>query len=470
MVDVGDYNVKFAPLAERMRQAGMPQLAVETLGLYFSRLLAGESGEIAESELEPVAGLPDAEQLDDECAVIGRQVLSETVLIKLNGGLGTSMGLERAKSLLVVKEGLTFLDIIARQALAAKVPLLLMNSFATRKDSLALLDNYPELLNFGLPRDFLQHKIPKICRETLLPVTYSAAPELEWCPPGHGDLYPALVTSGVLKSLRSAGYRYAFVSNADNLGAVLDPAILGYFVREKSPFMMEVADRTAADRKGGHLARRRLDGGLLLREAAQCPIIERDAFQDTERYRYFNTNSLWLDLVALEKKMADCSNLLELPLICNRKPVDPRNPESTPVFQLETAMGAAIGVFAGAQALRVPRRRFAPVKTTDDLLVVRSDAYLLKEDYTVTLASDAGSGPVVSLDPLFYRLVDDFEQHFPAGAPSLIECKSLQIKGDITFSQKISIKGRVKLVNEGSQPLTLPAGLAISADVEKEFV
>ena len=467
---MGDYDVKFAPLAERMRQAGMPQLAIETLGLYFSRLLAGESGEIAESELEPVTGLPDAEQLDDECAVIGRQALSKTVLIKLNGGLGTSMGLERAKSLLVVKEGLTFLDIIARQTLAAKVPLLLMNSFATSKDSLALLDNYPELTNFGLPRDFLQHKIPKIYRKTLLPVTYPAASELEWCPPGHGDLYPALVTSGVLEALRSAGYRYAFVSNADNLGAVLDPTILGYFVREQLPFMMEVADRTKADRKGGHLARRRSNGGLLLREAAQCPISEQNAFQDIERYRYFNTNSLWLDLVALEKKMADCSNLLELPLICNRKPVDPRDPDSTPVLQLETAMGAAIGVFAKAQALRVPRRRFAPVKTTDDLLAVRSDAYLLKEDYTVTLVSDAGKGPVVSLDPLFYRLVDDFEQHFPVGVPSLVECESLQVKGDITFSRKISIKGRVKLANDGLQSLILPAGLTISADVKKEFV
>ena len=464
-----DYRAKFAPLAERMREAGLPQLAIETLRLYFSRLLAGESGAIEESEIEPVTGLPDAEQLDKECVAIGRQALSETVLIKLNGGLGTSMGLERAKSLLVVKEGLTFLDIIARQALAAKVPLLLMNSFATRRDSLFLLDNYPELLNFGLPRDFLQHKIPKICRETLLPITYPAAPELEWCPPGHGDLYPALVTSGVLAALRSAGYSYAFVSNADNLGAVLDPAILGYFVREKSPLMMEVADRTEADRKGGHLARRQVDGGLLLREAAQCPIAEQNAFQNVERYRYFNTNSLWLDLVALEKKMVDCGNLLELPLICNPKPVDPRDPESASVFQLETAMGAAIGVFAGARALRVPRRRFAPVKTTDDLLVVRSDAYSLKDDYTVTLASNAGSGPpAVTLDPLCYRLVDDFELRFPSGAPSLIECESLQIKGDITFSQKISIKGRVKLANEGSQPLTLPAGLTISSDVEKD--
>ena len=462
------YHAKFTFLAERMQKAGMPQLAIDTLGIYFRRLLAGESGEVAESEIEPVTGLPDSEELDRECVDIGRQALSETVLIKLNGGLGTSMGLERAKSLLVVKEGLTFLDIIARQALAAKVPLLLMNSFATRRDSLALLDAYPELAEFGLPRDFLQHKIPKICQETLLPVNCLAAADLEWCPPGHGDLYPALVTSGVLEALRGVGYRYAFVSNADNLGAVLDSAILGYFVREQAPFMMEVADRTQADRKGGHLARRRTDDGLLLREAAQCRPAEQDAFQDIERYRYVNTNSLWLDLVALEKKMVDCANLLELPLICNRKPVDPRDASSAPVFQLETAMGAAIGVFDGARALRVPRRRFAPVKTTDDLLAVRSDAYLLNEDYTVTLAPGSGSGPVVSLDPDFYRLLDNFDQHFPDGAPSLVDCKSLKVEGDIIFSPGITVRGRVKVKNENDQPLTLPEGLTISSDYGKD--
>lgn len=460
---------QFTPFAECMQKAGMPQLATETLGLYFRRLLAGESGELSESQITPVGELADAEQLDPEYANIGQKVLPETVLIKLNGGLGTSMGLERAKSLLVVKEGLTFLDIIARQALAAKVPLLLMNSFATRQDSLALLEAYPELSRFDLPRDFLQHKIPKICQETLLPVKYPSAPELEWCPPGHGDLYPALMTSGVLEALRGAGYRYAFVSNADNLGAVLDPAILGYFVRQRAPFMMEVADRTPADRKGGHLAKSLSDGGLLLREAAQCPAAEREAFQDIKRYRYFNTNSLWLDLVALEKKMAACDNLLELPLICNRKLVDPLNGASTPVYQLETAMGSAIAVFSGAQALRVPRRRFSPVKTTDDLLVVRSDAYLLNDDFTVSLAPGKGRGPIVSLDPDFYRLLGDFERRFSGGVPSLVDCKSFNVKGDITFTPGIKVRGRVELENEKPQPLTLPAGFTIAADCGKDY-
>ena len=176
-----------------------------------------------------------------------------------------------------------------------------------------------------------------------------------------------------------AGYRYAFVSNADNLGAVIEPAILGYLVENRLPFMMEAADRTIADRKGGHVGRL-LNGQLILRESAQCPAEEMADFQDIRRHRYFNTNNLWLDLVALKDLLAARGHILGLPMIVNRKTVDPRDSASTPVYQLETAMGSAIGVFPGARAIRVPRSRFAPVKTTDDLLAVRSDAYVLTED------------------------------------------------------------------------------------------
>ena len=100
----------------------------------------------------------------------------------------------------------------------------------------------------------------------------------------------------MLDTLLANGYEVAFVSNADNLGAELDPLPLGYFVSERLPFLMEVADRTAADRKGGHLARRKSDGRLALRESAQCPDEDTDAFQDVDRHRYFNTNNLWINL------------------------------------------------------------------------------------------------------------------------------------------------------------------------------
>ncbi|MCX7669751.1 MAG: UTP--glucose-1-phosphate uridylyltransferase, partial [Anaerolineae bacterium] len=375
-------NADFTPFADRMRAANLPDIVIRTFEYYYNQLAEGRTGLLAEADIVPVASLPDAERFDATLAEAGRAALPQTILLKLNGGLGTGMGLERAKSLLVAREGLTFLDIIARQALISGAPLVLMNSFNTRDDSLAVLARYPELGRFGIPLDFLQHKVPKVVQADLTPASWPADPDLEWCPPGHGDIYTALLTSGMLDALLARGYQYAFVSNADNLGAVLDPAILGYFVTRRLSFLMEVADRTEADRKGGHLARRR-DGRFILRESAQCPAEDMAAFQDIGRHRYFNTNNLWLNLPALQALLRANGGILGLPMIRNKKPIDPRDPSSTPVYQLETAMGAAIELFEDAGAVRVPRTRFAPVKTTDDLLAVRSDAYVLTEGFQV---------------------------------------------------------------------------------------
>jgi UTP--glucose-1-phosphate uridylyltransferase len=430
-----------------MRAAGLPEIVIRNFEHYYQQLTAGQTGLIPETAIQPVAELPDAETFGAEMVAAGRAALSKTVLLKLNGGLGTGMGLERAKSLLVVKEGLTFLDVIARQAVRSQAPLVLMNSFATRDDSLAVLRCYPDLWG-RLPLDFLQHKVPKVAEADLTPVTWPADPELEWCPPGHGDIYPALVTSGMLDALLAAGIEYAFVSNADNLGAVIEPTILGYFAANRLPFLMEVADRTAADRKGGHLARRSADGRLILRESAQCPARDMDAFQDIGRHRYFNTNNLWLRLPALHALLTASRGVVGLPMIRNRKTVDPRDAQSTPVYQLETAMGAAIELFDRAGAVRVPRSRFAPVKTCDDLLAVRSDAYVLTADDQVTLnpARRLPGPPVVSLDPRYYKLIDDLEARFPYGPPSLVDCERLTVRGDVRFGRGGVCRGVVEIV------------------------
>ena len=309
------------------------------------------------------------------------------------------MGLTGAKSLLEAKDGLSFLDIIARQVLAlraehdARLPLVLMDSFSTREDSLAALAAHEDL-DVGLPLDFLQNKEPKLRVDDLTPVEWPDDPALEWCPPGHGDLYTALVTSGMLDALLERGFEYAFVANSDNLGAVLDPRILAWLRAEQIPFLMEVTDRTEADRKGGHLAKRREDGRLVLRETAQTPEEDLEALQDISRHRYVNTNNLWVDLRALDAAMRERDGVLGLPMIRNEKTVDPSDKSSPAVYQIETAMGAAIEVFEGARALRVPRTRFAPVKTTDDLLALRSDAYELTDDARVVLAGAATSAPV----------------------------------------------------------------------------
>jgi len=422
---------------EKMRREGIGDAGVETFAHYYERLRGGETGTLPEAELEPVTELPSSEDLppDDDAP------FDEAVVIKLNGGLGTGMGLDRAKSLLEVKDGLTFLDVAARQVLAlrertgARLPLVLMDSFRTQADSLAALDRY-EALSADLPRDFLQGKVPKLLADSLAPAAWPADPTLEWAPPGHGDLYTALVTSGVLEAMLDRGYRWAFVSNSDNLGATLDPRMLAYMAQEEIPFLMEVADRTPADRKGGHLARRRDGGRLVLREIAQTPDEDVEAFQDVSRHRFFNTNTIWLDLEAVSRE-----RVLGLPMIVNRKTVDPADEASPAVVQLETAMGAAIDVFAGARALRVPRARLVPVKTTNDLLVVRSDAYALAEDGTLRAARERP--PVVDLDPDHYKLLPQFEARFPFGPPSLRECERLTVRGDVTFGRGVVVRGDV---------------------------
>ena len=455
-----DLVAAFAPFAARMEAAGVPDLAIATFRAHYAALRSGDTGEIPESEIQPVATLPDADALPEALASIGERALSQTVFVKLNGGLGTSMGLRQAKSLLPVRGPRTFLDLIAAQAEHAGCPLLLMNSFATQDDTRGALAGWPALLEGPLPVDFLQHQVPKVDRTTLAPVEHPD-PRATWCPPGHGDLYTALVTRGVLDQLRAAGRRYLFVSNSDNLGAVLDLRILGWFVQESVPFLMEVADRTEADRKGGHLALR--GDQLILREVAQCPTADLETFQDHTRHRYFNTNNLWIDLEALAERIGPDRPLV-LPLIRNQKTVDPRRPDSTPVYQLEAAMGAAIAVFSGARALRVPRSRLVPVKTTADLLRTRSDATRLLPDGRLVPAT--ARPPAISLDARFYKLVGQLDARFPAGPPSLARCTSLRVEGDVVFGASVACVGDVRVsAPEGTQR-TIPAGTVLSGHVE----
>src|SRR4051812_5579506 len=450
---------------EKMRREGVADVAVATFADFYERLVAGERGTLPEDEIEPVGDVQDADALPEPNGEEARHVLDRAVVIKLNGGLGTSMGMTQAKSLLEVKDGLTFLDIIARQVLdarartGARLPLVLMNSFRTHDDSLAALARYEDLEG-DVPLDFLQGKVPKLRADDLAPVEWPDDPSLEWAPPGHGDLYTALVSSRMLAALLERGYQYAFVSNADNLGAVLDPAILAWFARERLPFLMEVADRTEADKKGGHIARRR-DGGLVLRETAQTPDADLDAFQDVSRHRYFNTNSLWIDLHALDARMRSGGGVLGLPMIVNRKTVDPGDADSTPVVQLESAMGAAIGVFEGAGALRVSRRRFAPVKTTNDLLALRSDAYVLTDDARVEPAEGRDGPPLVDLDDQYYKLLPEFEARFPAGAPSLVACERLEVIGDVEFGAGVVVRGSVTVEHHGGGRLRIEDGTVL---------
>ncbi len=406
--------------------------------------------------------------LDDLPDVDAADALAHVVVIKLNGGLATTMGLQEPKSLVEAREGRSFLEIIVGQTLAlrdrlgVRLPLVLMNSDATRGATARALAGFPDLDQDGLPPDFEQSMIPKLDASDLMPVRWPAAPALEWCPPGHGDVYGALRRSGMLDALLERGFRYAMISNSDNLGAKLDPRIVAHIDRDQIPFLMEVVQGTAADRKGGHIARRRSDGQLVLREIAQTPPEDEDSFRDFRRWRYYNTNNLWVDLRVLADTLERADGVLELPLIVNRKTVDPRDPDSTPVIQLESAMGAAIESFTGASLLLVPRHRFVPVKTTDDLLVLRSDVYRLSADADVDpLPERADNLPLVELDKRFYKLLDQFDRRFPDGPPSLREAEQLVVVGDVTFGADVVVRGAVEL--EEDVPTRIEPGTVLES-------
>ncbi len=434
---------------DKIKSAQLNDTVEKAFSFYYNQVLEGATGMLTEQEIEPPAEtlIVDYETLEDREEV----PFEKLVVIKLNGGLGTSMGLSKAKSLLNVKDDMSFLDVIVKQILnlrektGKEIPLLLMNSFNTQKDTLSYLEKYPQLPLDGLPVDFLQNKYPKVIREDLTPLNNKIDAK-NWNPPGHGEVYSVLLTSGTLDKLLDRGYQYAFISNSDNLGAVSNSRILSYMDENNIPFMMEVCLRTEMDKKGGHLAQTS-DGQLILRESAQCPEDEVNLFQDINRYKYFNTNNLWVDLKILKQYLNDNDNFLTLPIILNKKVVD-----DVPVYQIEAAMGAAINTFKGAMAINVPRSRFVPVKKTNELLAIWSDAYEFDHDFNIRLVTGLTKSPQIDLDEC-YKTIDDMSKRFKI-VPSLKNCSKLNISGDFTFAENVVFKGDCSIKTKENKELS----------------
>lgn len=467
-MDKKEFHTCFSAFAEKMHLDGAPAIVINGFKEQMRRFFEGDQAFLGEDAIAPV-GFGELPEIADlaKYSTAGYKALQKTAIIKLNGGLGTSMGLEGPKSFLPVREGRTFLDLILSQVKTmrgeydAALPLVLMNSFWTDAPT---RERLRDEIN-GDPHvsmTFMQHRFPRIRKDTMMPLDMPMATELEWNPPGHGDIYNALLTTGTLRRLLLSGYRYVFVSNSDNLGAVFDASLLGYMAKKEIPFLMEVCKRTHQDRKGGHLMK--MNGRLGLREVAQCSPDDMDQFQDVQKYSFFNTNSIWLDLRAVEEAFIKYHQF-DLQPIVNPKRAIPGDTTSPEVFQLETAMGSAISLFPGAQAVVVPRSRFSPVKTIGDLMLTMSDCFQVTEQNSVVCRSDWRNLPTIKLDPSVYSTVDSFFERFPEGVPSLAGCRELSVLGDVRFKSGVKLAGAVRVVNRTDRQAVISSGRSLSGEV-----
>ncbi len=440
----------------KMKEDGMSEEFIQDFLEKVRQVEKGETGIVDWNEvgdLDPTMDEMPLEEIHKRYSASSED-LGKLVVIKLNGGLGTSMGLSKAKSLIPVKEGRSFLNIIANQILYLRakhriaIPLLLMDSFNTQEDSAKELQKAG--LSQDFPTSFLQHRVPRLLKGSLEPIVCKD-PREEWCPPGHGDIYFTLVETGILDKLINSGFEIAFISNGDNLGATVDPSIVCFMLREELDFAMEMTPKTLADKKGGAIYRK-IVGGVFqhyeLLETAQVPEEYMHEFTGMGKFRTFSTNNLWIRLKSLKKRWAEGN--FRLSLIVNPKIV-----EGKEVLQLETAMGSAVGNFSSFKGIIIPRDRFAPVKKTEDYLVRRSDAYVLNEDFSLTMSparKALGLGePIVSLDDSYYKKIGDFDRRFSV-IPSLESCESLEVKGNWIFDSLVVLEGNCAFLNSSDSP------------------
>ncbi|KAE8215935.1 hypothetical protein CF319_g2279 [Tilletia indica] len=402
----------------------------------------------AEEQVTPYAQLREAAD---------PSILNKLAVLKLNGGLGTTMGCTGPKSVIEVREGMTFLDLSVRQIEhlntehGVNVPFILMNSFNTDDDTARVIQKY-ENHNIDI-LTFNQSRYPRVNKESLLPCPRSATSDKNlWYPPGHGDIFDALNNSGLLDRLINAGKEYIFVSNVDNLGAIVDLNIYQHMIDTQAEFISEVTDKTKADVKGGTLID--YEGNIRLLEIAQVPSDHVEEFKSIKKFKIFNTNNLWLNLRAV-KRVLD-NDELDLEIIVNNKALD----SGEAVIQLETAAGAAIKHFRGAKGVNVPRSRFLPVKSCSDLLLITSDLYSLEHGNLIMNPSRMfGQTPVVKLGDTFKK-VAQYQKRFKS-IPEIIELDHLTVSGDVVFGRNIILRGTVIIVaNEGSH-ISIPDGAVL---------
>ena len=447
-------------IAKVMKEQGNSKKQIEMFNQLYTKLIEQKDFPIEWNKISSPAPEMIVNQADLEEANFqqSQKLLSELVVCKLNGGLGSSMGCVGPKSAIEVREGKTFLDLIVDQIrninemFFVDVPVLLMNSFNTHDDTEKIIKKHEESLNI---HTFKQNEFPRLKKENLLPLSKNEFDGNASYPPGHGDFFTSFFESKYLDQLIRKGKKFAFVSNADNLGATVDMKILHHINRNNIPFVMEVTPKTRADIKGGTVIKQG-ENGLRLLEIAQVPQEYQEEFKSVKKFNVFNTNNIWINLKVLKEKLTNGG--LDLDIIVNEQKVD-----KIPVIQLETAIGGGIHNFEGGIAVNVDRSRFLPVKKTGDLLLVQSNLFNLKKGTLVRNPERQFVGlPLVQLGE-FFRTVEDYHTRIPR-ILDILELDLLTIVGDIRFDRKVTLRGNVILVCEQGE-LHVPRGAVLENKV-----
>ncbi|KAK0417857.1 hypothetical protein QR680_013245 [Steinernema hermaphroditum] len=422
----------------------------------FARFLKAKST-IDWQKIEPLSSdaiIPYIMLSEVEDQVVAER-LNRLVVVKLNGGLGTSMGCKGPKSVISVRNDLTFLDLTMQQiqhlnrTYDVDIPLVLMNSFNTDEDTQKLLKKYANVRVHV--HAFCQSRYPRIDKATLMPIGKQLEDgDLEcWYPPGHGNFYEAFHASGLLDQFIAQGKDICFLSNIDNMGATVDMNILNHVFSHEAEFVMEVTDKTRADVKGGTLVQ--YEEKLMLLEIAQVPKDYVDEFKSVSKFRIFNTNNLWVKLPAIKRVVENKE--LNMEIIVNPKHLE----RGRDVIQLETAAGAAIKNFKGACGINVPRSRFLPVKKTSDLLLLMSNLYDIDSgSLTLSALRSFPTTPLVKLGSSFDK-VKDFLARFQ-GIPDLLELDHLTVSGDVWFGRDVQLKGTVMIIANHGDRIDIPPG------------
>jgi len=296
---------------------------------------------------------------------------SKLAIVKLNGGLGTSMQCTGPKSVITVKNNLTFLEIIINQIrflnkkYKCNIPLVLMNSTLTTNN-----EEMKKIINNSSDIDILifhQDNLPRICAKTnkLLNNDSFISNTPISCPSGTGDFYESLLKSNVYHKLLKRNIEHLFISNIDNLAASADPYILNFLQNNKNiEFNIEVTPKTELDIKGGTFID--YDNKTRLLEVAMIPKENLEEFYSIEKFKIFNTNNIWIKLNSL------INNYENMEIFQNFKTID-----NTEFYQIESVIGSGINCFENISIINVPRNRFLPVKKKNNLEDIRSDKYIL---------------------------------------------------------------------------------------------